>query len=208
LRGERSRGNTAVFVGDGDSAAAVTVDHVIGIEEVVVRPAPPGVPIDPIVWGLALDAAGRPCPVLDAALLIAAARSVRFVAEPARPRLAPILVVDDSMTTRMLEQSILEAAGFEVDVATSAEEALDRLERRTYSLVLVDVEMPGMDGFAMVSTMRSRPALAQVPAILVTSRDAPIDRKRGADAGAQGYIVKSTFDQAKLVAMINDLVPR
>jgi two-component system chemotaxis sensor kinase CheA len=208
LRGARSRGDTAVFVGDGDRVAALTVDRVIGIEDVVVRAPPPGVQIDPIVWGLALDAAGRPCPVLDAEAAIAAARAVRFVAEPASPRLAPILVVDDSLTTRMLEQSILESAGFEVDVATSAEEALDRLERRTYSLVLVDVEMPGMDGFAMVATMRARPSLAQLPAILVTSRDAPIDRKRGADAGAQGYIVKSTFDQAKLVAMINDLVHR
>ncbi|HEY3807030.1 MAG TPA: response regulator [Kofleriaceae bacterium] len=208
LRGARSRGDTAVFVGDGERVAAVTVDRVIGVEEVVVRPLPGDVPIDPIVWGLALDAAGRPCPVLDAGALIAAARKVRFVAEPTAPRLAPILVVDDSLTTRMLEQSILESAGFEVDVATSAEEALDRLERRTYSLVLVDVEMPGMDGFTMVATMRSRPDLAKLPAILVTSRDAPIDRKRGADAGAQGYVVKSTFDQAKLVAMIHELVQR
>jgi two-component system chemotaxis sensor kinase CheA len=72
--------------------------------------------------------------------------------------------------------------------------------------MLVDVEMPGMDGFTVIERMRSEPALRDIPAILVTSRAAPEDRQRGRDVGAQGYIIKSEFDQAELLAMIRPLI--
>jgi two-component system chemotaxis sensor kinase CheA len=118
-----------------------------------------------------------------------------------RPK-RPVLIVDDSLTTRMLEQSILESAGYDVDVACSGEEALDRVRRKPYALVLTDVEMPGIDGFTVVERLRADPTLRDIPAILVTSRAAPEDRQRGRDVGAQGYIVKSEFDQAELLTMI------
>ena len=117
-----------------------------------------------------------------------------------------ILVVDDSLTTRMLEQSILESAGYDVDVATSGEEGLDLLRRRSYALVLCDVEMPGIDGFTVVERLRADPSLKHIPAILVTSRSAPEDKERGRLAGAQGYIVKSEFEQKELLERIRRLV--
>ena len=76
---------------------------------------------------------------------------------PARP----LLVIDDSLTTRMLEQSILESAGYKVDVATSAEEALERARSPDYALFLVDVEMPGMNGFGFIEDIRARSAAAR-----------------------------------------------
>ena len=78
----------------------------------------------------------------------------------------PILVVDDSLTTRMLEQSILESAGYEVDVALSGEDALDRVRGKRYALILVDVEMPGMDGFTLIEHLRSDPDLRATPAMI------------------------------------------
>ena len=75
----------------------------------------------------------------------------------------------------MLEQSILESAGYEVDVATSGEEGLGTARRGDYALILVDVEMPGMDGFTFVEQIRRDPTLHGIPAILVTSRNAPED---------------------------------
>jgi two-component system chemotaxis sensor kinase CheA len=118
----------------------------------------------------------------------------------------PVLVIDDSLTTRMLEQSILESAGFQVDVATSAEEGLEKAKRGRYALFLVDVEMPGMDGFTFVEKTRADPALSAVPAVLVTSRSSPEDKKRGEDAGARAYIVKSEFDQRVFLDRIHALV--
>jgi two-component system chemotaxis sensor kinase CheA len=118
----------------------------------------------------------------------------------------PVLVVDDSLTTRMLEQSILESAGYLVHAAVSAEDGLERARRHRYALFLVDVEMPGMDGFTFIERTRADPALREVPAILVTSRSSPEDRRRGQEVGAQGYIVKSEFAQAEFLRRVQQLV--
>jgi two-component system chemotaxis sensor kinase CheA len=80
------------------------------------------------------------------------------------------------------------------------------VRRKPYALALVDVEMPGMDGFTFITHLRADPALREIPAILVTSRAAPEDRRRGQDVGAQGYVVKSEFDQAELMAIIKPLI--
>ena len=66
--------------------------------------------------------------------------------------------------------------------------------------------MPGMDGFTFIERIRADPALRDIPAILVTSRSSPEDRSAGEEVGAHGYIVKSEFDQAQLLAQIRRLV--
>jgi two-component system chemotaxis sensor kinase CheA len=106
----------------------------------------------------------------------------------------------------MLEQSILESAGFEVDLATSGDEGLEKARARQYALFLVDVEMPGTDGFGFMEHARADAALRDVPVILVTSRSRPEDRRRGNELGARGYIVKSDFDQTDLLGRIRSLV--
>lgn len=174
---------------------AVGVDRLLGIENIVLRALPGLAPADPIVAGASLDAEGNPQIVLDAEGLAARVRRGWAVRreQPVRP--LPVLIIDDSPTTRMLEESILEAAGYDTDVAASAEEALEKVRGRTYGLFLVDVEMPGMDGFTFVERTRADPDLRRIPAILVTSRNSPEDHRRGRDVGACGYIVKSEFDQ-------------
>jgi two-component system chemotaxis sensor kinase CheA len=182
-------------------------DRVLGTCELVVRPLPAHVHADPTVLGAALDAEGQPGLVLDPAGLVeVASRATARAEEAPRPPRSPILVVDDSLTTRMLEQSILESAGYEVELAVSAEDALERCRRRRFGLLVVDVEMPGMDGYEFVKTTRADAAFAAIPAILVTSRGAPEDRQRGLDAGASAYIVKGEFDQKRLLATIEELL--
>jgi two-component system, chemotaxis family, sensor kinase CheA len=185
---------------------AVAVDRLLGTRRTVVRPLPDLAPAETIVAGALFDAEGNPQLVLSPEGLIEEAQRPDM-AEPA-PEQAhhPVLVIDDSLTTRMLEQSILESAGYEVDLAASAEDALEIARRKRYALFLVDVEMPGMDGFTFVERVRADPALRDIPAVLVTSRAAPEDRRRGRDAGARGYIVKGEFDQAELLGMIRPLI--
>ncbi|HEY6034239.1 MAG TPA: response regulator [Kofleriaceae bacterium] len=203
------RAMTAVVLDHPDAGcAAFFVDRTIGVAEVIVRTAPASAAalIDPIVWGLALAGDGLPYPVIEPGELVAAVGRARRVQPAPAPRQRPILVVDDSLTTRMLEQSILESAGYAVELAVSAEDALVKLETGDYAMMLVDVEMPGMDGFTLVAELRARPALAHLPAVLVTSRDAQADRDRGRAVGAQGYIVKGRFDQGELLGLIHRLV--
>ncbi len=170
------------------------------------RPLPAFVAADATIAGVTLDVEGQPRLVLDPAGVLARAAGVRSAEQPARAPRAPILVIDDSLTTRMLEQSILESAGYEVEVATSAEDALEKARARRFGLFVVDVEMPGMDGFEFVRVTRADPRLSATPAILVTSRSAPEDRQRGLAAGASAYIVKSDFDQKRLLAEIEGLL--
>jgi two-component system, chemotaxis family, sensor kinase CheA len=198
---------SAVLVQSGDRSVAVGVDRFLGTSSLVVRSLPAVVTADPIVAGASLDAEGNPQLVLDPAELVAAAeRGHRVARRAAPPRPAPILVIDDSLTTRMLEKSILESAGYHVDLAVSAEEGLSKACDGRYGLFIVDVEMPGMNGFEFVEATRADPMLRTIPAILVTSRNAPEDRRRGEQAGARAYIVKGEFDQGKLLQTIRTLI--
>jgi two-component system chemotaxis sensor kinase CheA len=162
---------------------------------------------DPVVAGASLDTEGNPQLVLDPEALVAAAFLGRaLVADRAPPKRACVLVIDDSLTTRMLEQSIIESAGYEVDVATSGEEGIEKARGKQYGLFLVDVEMPGMDGFEFVSRTQADASLRTVPAILVTSRSAIEDRRRGEQVGARGYVIKGEFDQVYLLRLIREFM--
>jgi two-component system chemotaxis sensor kinase CheA len=198
---------SAVVVRSGMEHAAIGVDRVLTTATVLLRPIPVFAGVDSVVAGAALDAEGNPQLVLDPAALVLAASAKRGIKAQEAPQRTPIvLVIDDSLTTRMLEQSILETAGYEVHLATSAEEALEKTREKTYDLFVVDVEMPGMDGFEFVAHARSTPALSGIPAILVTSRNSVQDKKRGEEAGARAYVVKSEFDQAQLLQTIRRLI--
>jgi two-component system chemotaxis sensor kinase CheA len=206
--GPRAGGSWSVMVvRSGADQAAVGVDHLRGVSQVVVRSLPRMVFACPLVAGAAFDPEGNPQLVLSAAGLVQAARAARDDSReaPAAPR-PPILVIDDSLTTRMLEQSILESAGYEVELAVSAEEGLQKARERRYGLFLVDVEMPGMNGFEFVAKTRAEPGLKDVPAILVTSLGSAEHRRRGIEAGAHAHIVKGEFDEARLRTLIRDLI--
>jgi two-component system chemotaxis sensor kinase CheA len=199
---------SAVVVQAGPQRAAIGVDRLVGTSSVVLRPLPRLAGSVPAAAGASLDAEGNPRLVLDPRGLVEAARASRGSAAleaPAAAR-APVLIIDDSLTTRMLEQSILESAGYTVDLAESAEEGLAKARRASYGLFLVDVEMPGMDGFTFVAQTRADPALRAVPAILVTSRHSTEDRRRGVEAGAHAYVVKGEFDQGHLLRTIRLLI--
>jgi two-component system chemotaxis sensor kinase CheA len=115
-------------------------------------------------------------------------------------------VVDDSITTRTLERSILEARGYRVLLSVDGLDALDQLRRQRVDLVVVDIEMPRMDGFELLRAMKQDEALSDTPVILVTSRDSPQDRHKGLTLGAQAYIIKQHFDQRDLLNAIEQIL--
>ena len=197
---------TIAIVRSGGRHAALEVDRVLGTANVVVRHLPSWLAADQVVVGAALDPRGAPQIVLDPDGIVRSARTAGNHAEVTVEPPLPVLVVDDSLTTRMLEQSILESAGYQVDLAVSGEEALAKAREKRYGIFIVDVEMPGMDGFELVARTRADRRLRDTPAILVTSRGSPDDRRRGEDVGASGYIVKSEFDQGRLLEIIDDLM--
>jgi two-component system chemotaxis sensor kinase CheA len=197
-------------ISSGDERCALVADSATAIAEAVIRPLPwaAGAPLG--VAGAALDIDGAAHLVIDPrglfAILHQHAGVAPDVAAPADERhYLPILVIDDSLTTRMLEQSILQTAGFEVDVATSAEEGLSMAVARDYGLFVVDVEMPGMNGFEFTAHTRADARFKSIPVILVTSLSSEADQQRGRQAGASAYVVKGQFDQDRFLKQVRTL---
>lgn len=205
---DQKRRSWSVVVLEGSSGmVAVGVDRLLGTANVVVRPLPLLAVAEASVTGASLNAEGDPQLVLDPEGLVARVSLGRVrLPELSTAKRACVLVIDDSLTTRMLEQSILESAGYEVEVATSGEEGLEKARAKQYGLFLVDVEMPGMDGFEFVTRTQADARLSAVPSILVTSRSAIEDRRRGEQVGARAYIVKGEFDQGYLLRMTRELM--
>ena len=140
------------------------------------------------------------------------ARSVASLVLPIvtkEARRSRVLLVDDSITTRALEKHILENAGYEVIAVTDGQEAWDlicRNEKGLPNVVVSDISMPRMDGFILTQSVKADSRYARVPVILVTSLESPQDRLHGMEAGADAYIVKSTFDQRELLETIERLI--
>ncbi|MDA3943369.1 MAG: hybrid sensor histidine kinase/response regulator [Bacteroidetes bacterium] len=117
-----------------------------------------------------------------------------------------ILVVEDSITVRNMLRNMVEAAGFEVKTAVNGLEGLNLAKSEEFDLVVTDIEMPRMSGFELTSKIRADNELSELPVILVTTLDSDQDKQRGMEAGANAYIVKSSFEKSNLVDTINRLI--
>jgi two-component system chemotaxis sensor kinase CheA len=198
---------------------AFRVAALVGQRDVVVKGLSRLLPRLDVFAGASVEPDGSILLVLDAPGLIDQARRRRPMAPttsdlspaaPAPPTGGPgrarVLVVDDAMTVRELQRSILERAGYRVVTANDGLDALARLAEEPVDLVLTDVEMPRMDGFSLTEAIRRQPQRANVPVLMLTSRASEDDRQRGLVAGADGYIVKSAFDEAGLLQAVERLL--
>jgi len=117
-----------------------------------------------------------------------------------------ILVAEDSITSRQLLKGILESAGYAVTTAVDGIDAYSKLHNSPFDLLVSDIDMPRMSGFDLTARVRADQTLAELPVVLVTSLDSRQDRERGADVGANAYLVKSNFEQSNLLATIRRLL--
>ena len=118
---------------------------------------------------------------------------------------ARVLVVDDILPNVKLLEAKLASEYYEVLTATSGEEALEKVERDVPDIVLLDVMMPGMDGFEVCRHIKSNPAHAHIPVVMVTALTDAADRVRGLEAGADDFLSKPLNDTA-LMARVRSLV--
>jgi two-component system, chemotaxis family, sensor kinase CheA len=199
------RARVALIIQSGTELLGLGVDRVICAEWVLVHPLPAAVGQSSLIAGASFDAQGTPQLMLNPQALFDAARTAIVSRDADRP--APcILVIDDSFTSRMLEQSILESAGYQVELAVTAEDALLKARERRYSLFVCDVEMPGLNGFEFVALTRERDYLLGIPSILVTTRGGDEDRRHGAEVGARAYVVKGEFSDESLVETVRSVI--
>jgi len=106
------------------------------------------------------------------------------------------------VVTREMVRRLLEDGGFGVTSVGSAEDALQALEDRAFDCVVTDIEMPGTDGLDLTRILRGDPRLADLPIVVVSTRDRPADRLAGLEAGADAYLTKQGLDARELVALV------
>ena len=110
--------------------------------------------------------------------------------EEAGKALARVLVVDDSITQRMFYRSVLEAAGFVVEEAANGMEGYEKALAQTFDLLIVDINMPKMDGYSMMRMIRDDPAVRMTPAVMISTEGGSKDLVKAFEAGANYYLQK------------------
>lgn len=191
------------------------VEEVLGEHEGLVKDLGPQLKHINHIAGASLLGSGKIVPVLQIAELINTATGRAYgddleetlsakkqtIEEPAK-----VLVAEDSITVRNMLRNYLESAGFAVQTAVDGLEAYERLQSDEFDVVVSDVEMPRMNGFELTAKIKTRLDLNHLPVILVTALESADDRRRGMDAGANAYIVKSDFEKSNLIDTIERLI--
>jgi two-component system chemotaxis sensor kinase CheA len=203
----------AVVVAAGDRRVAFLVDELLAEQEVVVKSLGARIRRMRYVSAATILPSGQIALVLNTTNLVRRALAQAPAVQageaadqaPVRTR-KRVLVVDDSVTTRTLEKSILEAAGYEVTVAADGAAAWQVLQEHGADLLVSDIDMPRMDGFTLTETVRGSKRFHDLPVVLVTARATEEDRARGIAVGADAYLGKSAFDQKNLLETIAQLL--
>lgn len=209
LAGESAGKVAAVIVRDGERRAAAVVEEIMGDRAFAVQPLPLQVRGLPALSGTTIVGHESIAYVVDVPALIATDARVATLRQQRRHEAKlRVLVVDDSVTSRTLERSILTAAGYQVDVATDGAEAWRMLSTAAVQVdaVVTDVEMPHMNGLELTRRIRAHDTLSRLPVVLVTSLGDEKERQAGAAAGADAYVVKGEFDQDQLLATLQRLI--
>jgi chemotaxis protein histidine kinase CheA/ActR/RegA family two-component response regulator len=192
------------------STLALTVDRLLGSAEVVIKGFGQNLPQVRGVLGAAILGDGAVAPVLDlAGLLQAPAEDMQPTDEPAmdlRPEAFPeILVADDSLTVRRSLSLLLQEAGFRVRQARDGIEAVRAVDQQVPDLLLVDLEMPRMNGLELTAHLRSRPQTARLPIVMITSRGMQKHRRQAEAAGVSLFLTKP-FQEENLLEIIYALL--
>ena len=195
----------------GELRAAVCVDQVIGNREIVVKPVGPQVNSLPGIFGATIMGDGRVVVILDVAPLVRRQLLLPrdHVPEPVvvveHRRVPLVMVVDDSVTMRKVTGRVLERHNFEVLTAKDGLDALERMVDVVPDLMLLDIEMPRMDGYELATAMKSDARLRGVPIIMITSRTGDKHRQRALDIGVERYLGKP-YQEPELVRNVYELL--
>jgi chemosensory pili system protein ChpA (sensor histidine kinase/response regulator) len=200
-----------LMIKSGEQRAAFRVPELMGHREIVIKPVGPQISSVPGILGGTITGDGQVVIIIDAGPLIR--HALLTGARPARPlqkfdihpQKRLVLVVDDSITMRKVTTRVLENLKFEVITARDGVDATEQMQERVPDLLLLDIEMPRMDGYQVAEYVRADARLRHVPIIMITSRAGKKHRDRGEKAGANAYLAKP-YKESELISEVNKLL--
>lgn len=198
----------------GEERLALLVDALIDEQDVVLKPQSKLLKRVRNISGATILGTGEVCMVLNPQDLVKSVRKQSIIISDAQPlaeevneaRKKVILLVEDSIATRTQEKRILQSAGYEVVTAVDGLDGWNKLKTRQFDAVVSDIQMPNLDGLALTAKIREHKEYSELPIILVTSLAKDDDKRRGAEAGANAYITKSSFNQQMLLETLERLI--
>ncbi len=201
-----------LLVRAGERRTALLVDGIEGSKEIVVKSIGPQIGAIRWITGATILGDGRVVLILDIPTLtrteatpLLAPSQVSEIAEEEKPAAKTIMVVDDSITVRKVTARLLKRQGMEVITAKDGLDAITQLQDTIPDLMLLDVEMPRMDGYELATNVRNRPELKHLPIIMITSRTGTKHRDKAEKIGINRYLGKP-FNETELIENINALL--
>ena len=207
---EERRGGTGLVITGLGEPVVLSVDEVVAEREIVLHASSPRLEgVRELLGTTRLDD-GSVVLVLNPAACARAALAHRCAdladsAGEADTR-RTVLLAEDSLTTREVERSLLEAAGYDVLVAHDGQQAWKLLQGNEVDAVVADVNMPRLDGIALCRAVRGAAALSKLPVVLVTALRSEADRRAGLEAGADAYLTKVGFNRDELLDALDRLL--
>jgi two-component system chemotaxis sensor kinase CheA len=202
----------AVVLGSAEKQVAFLVNKLLGEDVVVAKALGSHLERVKNISGATILGNGEVSLILNIADLVDSAQHKTLkkrgpmLPEIQEDKKKTILVIEDSITTRTLEISILESAGYQVVGATDGQDGYSKLMKEKFDVIVTDVQMPNMDGFSFTKKVKSNSKYQHIPVILLTSLESPEEKKQGIEVGADAYIIKSAFDQNSLLDTIKRLL--
>lgn len=200
-----------VLVRAGEHSTGLVADELVGSREIVVKSVGPQISSIRGISGATILGDGRIVIILDIGALVRA----EWLARPQTPIVPKektdkrvfAMVVDDSITVRRVTQRLLERNGMRVITARDGMDAVSQLQDNVPDIILLDIEMPRMDGYEVAAHVRNDPRLKDVPIIMITSRVGEKHRARAIELGVDDYLGKP-YQEAQLLEAIAPLVER
>jgi len=199
-----------VLIRAGDNSTALLMDSLEGSREIVVKTLGPHIASVPGVTGATILGDGRVIMILDPGTLVRQHRPsdvVRPAAPPTPATQVTALVVDDSITMRRVTQRLLERRGVKVYTARDGLDAITTLQEHNVDIILLDIEMPRMDGYQFATHVRNDAKHKGLPIIMITSRSGEKHRAKAIEIGVNDYLSKP-YQESQLIAAIEALVGR
>ena len=201
-----------LLVRSGDKLVAFQVDRLLGSREIVVKSLGPQLSSIEGISGATVLGDGSVVMITDLAALAHNATKwsidgvSRLIAQPAERDCTLVMVVDDSVTVRKVTTRLLERQGFEVITAKDGLDAIEKLEGLTPDIMLLDIEMPRLDGFEVVTRVRHEERLATMPIVMISSRTGDKHRDRALGLGANGFLGKP-YQDSHLISTMSEFLP-
>jgi chemosensory pili system protein ChpA (sensor histidine kinase/response regulator) len=214
---ESTRNNPVLLLRSGQSVAAVHVDEMVGNQEVVVKNIGPQLARVSGIAGATVLGNGEVVLIINPVQLAQRADVPEF--DPNAERVAPevpkmavqqaerplVMIVDDSLTVRRITSRLLVREGFDVLTARDGVDALELLQRESPDVILLDIEMPRMDGFEFTRTIKGNPTSARIPIVMITSRTAEKHRNHARELGVDLYLGKP-FQEEELLRHLREML--